>query len=46
MRDIAKAVEPPEYPASFEKKYRNAASVLRALAQETLVAVTPKPVSA
>jgi cellulose biosynthesis protein BcsQ len=40
-RDMARAVEPPEGVATFERKYRSAASVLRELAQETFEALEP-----
>jgi cellulose biosynthesis protein BcsQ len=45
-RDMARAVEPPEGIATFERKYRSAASVLRELAQETLEALAPAGVDA
>ncbi len=38
-RDMARAVEPPEGVATFEQKYKSAASVLRELAQETFEAL-------
>lgn len=41
-RDMARAVEPPEGVATFENKYKSAASVLRELAQETFEALEHK----
>jgi len=40
-RDMARAVEPPELPMSFEQKYLSASAVLRELAQEALDALLP-----